>query len=176
MHAGEYLDQRGLAGAVLANQSRDAAGIQLEFGVDECARAAKGLGDAAQCQYGGAHLESSEYRGKLRDIALVTGDKIMPQTGTASLTIAELREFAGFTPSEQRYIKRSRDSSYGMTRVEELCARCGSHLGHVFPDGPRPTGERHCLNSVALSFTEAGTALPDVLKRGAPEGVAAQAS
>jgi peptide-methionine (R)-S-oxide reductase len=40
----------------------------------------------------------------------------------------------------------------------------------VFPDGPRPTGERHCLNSVSMSFTERGKALPDVLKRGAPEG------
>jgi peptide-methionine (R)-S-oxide reductase len=76
-----------------------------------------------------------------------------------------------FKPFEEAHIKRIRDTSYGMVRVEEVCARCGSHLGHVFPDGPRPTGERHCLNSVALSFTEKGRALPDVLRRGAPEGV-----
>jgi peptide-methionine (R)-S-oxide reductase len=77
-----------------------------------------------------------------------------------------------FKPFDEAHIKRIRDTSYGMVRVEEVCARCGSHLGHVFPDGPPPTGERHCLNSVALSFTERGLALPDVLHRGAPEGVA----
>jgi peptide-methionine (R)-S-oxide reductase len=75
-----------------------------------------------------------------------------------------------FKPYEESHIKRLRDTSYGMVRVEEVCARCGSHLGHVFPDGPRPTGERHCLNSVSLLFTEQGQALPDVLGRGAPEG------
>jgi peptide-methionine (R)-S-oxide reductase len=81
-----------------------------------------------------------------------------------------------FKPFEEAHIKRIRDTSYGMVRVEEVCARCGSHLGHIFPDGPPPTGERHCLNSVSLSFTEKDRALPDVLHRGAPEGVADSAS
>ena len=76
-----------------------------------------------------------------------------------------------FKPYDESHIRRVRDTSYGMIRVEEVCARCGSHLGHVFPDGPPPTGERHCLNSVSLSFTEQGQALPDILKRGAPEGL-----
>ncbi len=70
-----------------------------------------------------------------------------------------------FAPYDDAHVRTIRDTSYGMIRTEIVCARCGSHLGHVFPDGPPPTGERHCLNSVSLSFTEVGEAMPDLLSR-----------
>ena len=74
-----------------------------------------------------------------------------------------------FQPVDEAHVGRIHDRSYGMVRTEIVCARCQSHLGHVFPDGPPPTGERHCLNSVSLAFTPNGEALPDPLQRGGAE-------
>jgi peptide-methionine (R)-S-oxide reductase len=58
------------------------------------------------------------------------------------------------------------DHSYGMERTEIRCGRCGSHQGHVFPDGPPPSRLRYCINSVSLEFTANGQPLPDRLGRG----------
>ena len=57
-----------------------------------------------------------------------------------------------FEPLQSEVVERVVDRSHGMVRVEVRCNNCGAHLGHVFPDGPEPTGERFCINSAAIDF------------------------
>ena len=87
------------------------------------------------------------------------------ETGTYTCVVCDLPLFrsdtkfdAGcgwpsfFEPLGDDRVEQRTDVSHGMVRTEVLCGRCGAHLGHVFPDGPAPTGDRYCMNSASLTF------------------------
>ena len=65
-----------------------------------------------------------------------------------------------YAPFDKDHLTQIEDRSYGMRRREIRCARCGGHQGHVFPDGPPPTGQRYCLNSASLEFFADGEEIP----------------
>ncbi len=101
--------------------------------------------------------QDGTYACKLCGLPLFRSDaKFHSGTGWASF----------FAPFDRDHIRYIRDASYGMIRTEIRCRRCDGHLGHVFPDGPPPSGQRYCLNSASLEFFPADTEIPPLRKPG----------
>ena len=143
---------RPQAEALAAALTEDEREVLLEHGTE-----------APFCGVFNAHKGDGAYVCRLCGLPLFrSGTKFESGTGWPSF----------FEPIDRAHLAFVEDRSHGMVRVEIRCARCDGHLGHVFDDGPPPTGQRYCMNSVSLQFVAGDERLPDKLGRGAPEGKA----